>query len=592
MFAFKYNLNMKKAVIILSLIVPFLAACTKPGLNSLTFLDGYIGLYPGQIYQASLVADPFELSDPTLYKWTSSNTEVADVDDMGYIIAKSVGDARVTAAMGKHRISLDVYVNELDVTYFSAPAVFKIAPSTTKSFDIEDVVPAIATAENLIVEIDNPEFINVKVTGNTVKVTAKYAMKKGDVASITLVNKSGSFHKKIVVQCAIIAVTGISLDNTSLSLYVGEKASLNATVLPADATYSSITWTSSNESVAKYNEDYSMVEAISEGNAVITASCGTIKATCNVTVKGTSLIGKSVMFTGEENSITMALDGVEATLWKTSDASIAKVAGGKVIGLKPGWVTVIATYGDNKQASKEIRVVNKDFRPALWFARGKISKLDPAGNPIYKFSERMTSVSVLPSYGSARAYVGTDDGYSLSYAEIDELYGKTSLCFKETRTGEPMMDSPMIHDYCIYSSYVKSAYPGMGSISTITAPNGNTCTLNWNKSIGSITISFKNSLWSTDKTIPVGSSFTITEEGNYYFMAGPANSYKGMGDANYGPIQKMTSNYGYTLQSSSANLKLNSSFDEGFKFDSSVPKGTYTITVKEYPSVTFSIIWK
>ena len=84
----------------------------------------------------------------------------------------------------------------------------------------------------------------------------------------------------------IVAVTGVSLDRTSLSLSKGETATLVATVMPEDATDRSVTWSSSDPSVATVSDD-GVVTAVSVGTATITAtsvSDADMKATCTVTV--------------------------------------------------------------------------------------------------------------------------------------------------------------------------------------------------------------------------------------------------------------------------------------------------------------------
>ena len=81
----------------------------------------------------------------------------------------------------------------------------------------------------------------------------------------------------------IIEVTSISLNQTSLTLEVGENYTLTATVLPANATDKSVTWSSSELSVATVKNG--KVTAIGTGAATITATSSNGKtATCSVTV--------------------------------------------------------------------------------------------------------------------------------------------------------------------------------------------------------------------------------------------------------------------------------------------------------------------
>ncbi len=95
-------------------------------------------------------------------------------------------------------------------------------------------------------------------------------------------------HEKIVVtfgEVAPISVTGVSLDKSELSLSEGDKATLTATVTPADATNQNVTWTSDNTAVATVS-DAGLVTAVAVGTANITVTTedGAYTATCAVTV--------------------------------------------------------------------------------------------------------------------------------------------------------------------------------------------------------------------------------------------------------------------------------------------------------------------
>lgn len=82
-----------------------------------------------------------------------------------------------------------------------------------------------------------------------------------------------------------VPVTGVSLNKTSMELEVGESERLTATVEPADATNKSVTWSTSNSSVARVDASGN-VEAVSAGTATITVTTADSRKTaaCAVTV--------------------------------------------------------------------------------------------------------------------------------------------------------------------------------------------------------------------------------------------------------------------------------------------------------------------
>lgn len=93
--------------------------------------------------------------------------------------------------------------------------------------------------------------------------------------------------------------TGISLNNSTLTFTSAETKTLIATVMPTDTT-DIITWTSNNNDVATVENG--VVTPVSNGECIITASCGTRTATCNISISGLSLLSES--YNGYLNTTT------------------------------------------------------------------------------------------------------------------------------------------------------------------------------------------------------------------------------------------------------------------------------------------------
>ncbi len=105
-------------------------------------------------------------------------------------------------------------------------------------------------------------------------------------------------------------VTSIQLSATNLELDINENKQLTATVLPDDADNKTITWTSSNESVAKVTNGN--IHAVAVGTATITCSAtdgSGVKATCEVRVVKKDHSGK------DDNCEWVDLDLPGGVMW-------------------------------------------------------------------------------------------------------------------------------------------------------------------------------------------------------------------------------------------------------------------------------------
>lgn len=88
-----------------------------------------------------------------------------------------------------------------------------------------------------------------------------------------------------------IEAESITLSTASADMLIGESITLTATVLPENTTDKTVTWTSSESSIAGV-DDTGTVTAVSAGTAVITATTVNGRTTeCTVTVQAAPMIG-------------------------------------------------------------------------------------------------------------------------------------------------------------------------------------------------------------------------------------------------------------------------------------------------------------
>lgn len=143
-----------------------------------------------------------------------------------------------------------------------------------------------------------------------------------------------------------IEATSLTLNKTEEIMNIGETISLEAKIEPENTTHKDVKWESNNPNIVSVRNDEvfggkAVVTALQEGEAIITASVGSITATCKITVNPTKLEGISfdqaekTVKEGESFVLTPVFTPENASnkkvIWTSSNQSIATVdQGGKV----------------------------------------------------------------------------------------------------------------------------------------------------------------------------------------------------------------------------------------------------------------------
>ena len=285
--------------------------------------------------------------------WKSSDSSVARVDFTGRVTAVSVGKATitVTTADGGKTASCTVTVKGPAVTGVSLDRT----ALTLNKGDIRTLKATVypTDAENREVgwTSSNSAIARVDSSG---KVTAVSAGK----ATITVTTRDGGKTATCVITVKGSAVTGVSLDRTSLVLGKGESYTLKATVAPTDAENKEVVWKSTDSSIARVDSNGNVM-AVAPGKVTITATTddGGKTASCTVTVKGPAVTGVSLDKTtlslgkGESYTLKATVVPVDAenkkVTWKSSDSKVATVdANGRVTAIASGSATITATTDD------------------------------------------------------------------------------------------------------------------------------------------------------------------------------------------------------------------------------------------------------
>lgn len=221
---------------------------------------------------------PATASDKSL-TWTSSNTGVATVNSSGLVTGVGVGSATITAttANGGHKATCAVTVRVPVSGISVSPTTTTLIKGRTQQL-AATVTPTDATNKNYTWSSTNTTVATVSATGLVTAVG-------GGSATISVTTADGSYSASCVVTVTV-PVTGINIADVSSTVNTGSTAQLAYTITPSDATNKTVTWSSSNPSVATINATTGVITPVAAGGAEITATTadGSFTDTCFVIV--------------------------------------------------------------------------------------------------------------------------------------------------------------------------------------------------------------------------------------------------------------------------------------------------------------------
>ena len=314
-----------------------------------------LSMVEGDEYTLKATIKPDDATDKAV-SWTSSDDKIAIVDNTGKVKAITPGEAVVRAKAGEKTADCKIVVSKkkINVTMVMLSKTTLTMIVGEEQTIIATIIPNNATVQTVQWSTSNPDVATVEDG----KITA---IKEGN-AKIVATADGVSGECNVTVN--YIPVQSITFDMTALSLYEGEEYTLTATIVPEDATYKDIKWTTSNAQVASI--DNVKVVAIKKGTATIKAEANGKTASCQVEVHSSMAsisLSKSEMsmIVGETATLTAVISPADATLresitWASSNTNVVTVDDyGKVKAVKEGNAIISASV-EGKKAECNVSV--------------------------------------------------------------------------------------------------------------------------------------------------------------------------------------------------------------------------------------------
>ncbi|WP_455714130.1 Ig-like domain-containing protein, partial [Anaerosporobacter sp.] len=296
--------------------------------------------------------------------FSSSNKKVATVSSKGKVTGKKAGTAiiTVTSKEGGYKehcvVTVKKHVTKIKLNYSSYKLGYK------KSVQLKATVTTTASNKKLKWTSSNPSVATVSSSG-------KVKAKKYGTTTITAAATDGSGVKATCKIRVVRLVTKVKLNRYSMTIVAGRKATLKATITPKNATYKTVTWSSSDKSIATV-DSRGTVFALKPGIVYITAKAkdsSKKKAVCRVEVKeavsasNITIITDDVVLAVNQSkvmpkSITPPTS-TDSVTWQSDNEYVATVnkSTGKVTGKHPGTCTITAYTSSGKMDTATVTVL-------------------------------------------------------------------------------------------------------------------------------------------------------------------------------------------------------------------------------------------
>lgn len=242
----------------------------------ITMSQATLALNVGFTSDLNVVVSPADATD-TFVSWSTSNPAVATVNADGLVSALNPGSATITAT------SRDGAKTATCVTTVSQPAEgLNVSPTAmtltvgSTSQITPTVIPSDASNKAVTYQSYDAGIASVNSAGLVTAVAP-------GTAGIQVQTVDGGHTQVVNVTVNKIPVTSVTGSPKDQSVAVGSTLQLSAAVLPANATYKTVSWTSGNPEFATVNSA-GLVTAVAPGYATITATADGIQDYIGVSV--------------------------------------------------------------------------------------------------------------------------------------------------------------------------------------------------------------------------------------------------------------------------------------------------------------------
>lgn len=198
--------------------------------------------------------------------FSSSNSEIAYVEN-GSIVARSVGTCVIKATSSDGKYSDYVTVTVIPATNVIALTGIKFA-KTSYEAAVNETITLIPTIEPTNA---TNRFLKWTTSNRYIATVSNGVVYCVGTGTVTITASEGNISSSVTIKVKNVTPTSISIENgkSDINLTVGENLYLVKKIIPSNSTNTSVTWTSSNPSIATIDQN-GLLKAVSKGTVQIT----------------------------------------------------------------------------------------------------------------------------------------------------------------------------------------------------------------------------------------------------------------------------------------------------------------------------------
>lgn len=373
-----------------------------PAFNSDLLLTENISIVKDSTYTLTTDFGEEECSKDIVFE--SSNESIITVNEEGRLTGINIGEAILTLRKGSRSISVNVEVTKeyvelktLDVT----PSKVQLKPGENTRIKL-NYAPANATSSSFIFTNENSDIAEISEGGLIT------ALKPGTTTiEVKSINGGATKQIEVIVSEEVSSegteVTEMKLDKTNINLVQGNSEKIMATVTPDNAKDKTITWKSSDESIA----------TVTNQGVVLAKKAGTV----DITASTNNNISRTVrvVVTKMKSPVISSSDNIETNQWHNKSYVL------KFSGSESG-VTYYYGKTEDQMDNKGSRVtISKDEKATYYVKACKNNVCSEIVNYISKLDT--TKPQVLTVAGIENTAV-SEDSVQIALKDITSLVQK------------------------------------------------------------------------------------------------------------------------------------------------------------------------